>query len=442
MTDFFNTISNVPSWFGIAVFVPALLFCLRHEKKRAFWLRFVPSTAVYVALPYVVPDFYVGDFLSVGWFSFSYLVLISLTAAIMAFCFKVRAINLVFYMSASYAMQNTAFNIYTIVFDVGRLVNPDFFLPRWARALIGLAAYAAVYVAGRFLLIGRIDTEFYNNRLRGRVAVISCITLLVVYVLDMWLRSRFLLNLGTDIYAVLLNIFLLFVQWVLFRESRREREREILSELLRQEGKQHKLGEQNINIINIKFHDLKHRIEAIKKGEADDADEIERALDVYDAFVKSGNDVLDIVLTQKSLICKEKGIYFRVIADGNVLSFMSETDISALFGNILNNAIEAVENLDRDKRNISLNISGSKGFVIIRQDNCCLNVPQFRNGMPVSGNGDSYFHGYGTKSIKMIAEKYGGTVAMSCENSIFTLKIIIPVPADDSGSGRGESAFH
>lgn len=427
--EFFSRIAFVPSWFAAAIFAAMLLFCVRHERRSKFWFRLVPCALVYLAIPYAVPDFYVSDYLSVDWFSFSYIICIVLAAAIMMLCFKVKLISVAFYSSAAYAMQNTAFNVYNLVFASGRVANsPMVGMPSWGYSLVGLTAYVVIYVIAWFAFIRIIDIEFYTSRMRVFSALVSLGTVLIVYVLDMWLRSERFLNLGTEIYAIISNVLLLAMQGALFRESRHETEKAILSELLRLVNKHNKLSDSNINVINLKFHDLKHRIERLKKDGADDIDEIEKAVDTYDAFVKSGNEVLDIVLTQKSLICKAKNINIRIIADGSAVAFMSETDIGALFGNILDNAIEAADGLEEGSRIISLNVFKQKGFVYIHEDNNCAVCPVFENGMPVTSTGDNSFHGFGTKSIKHVADKYGGALSMSCENNVFSLDILIPEP--------------
>ena len=55
----------------------------------------------------------------------------------------------------------------------------------------------------------------------------------------------------------------------------------------------------------------------------------------------TGNHALDVILTEKSLICKQKEIKLTCMADGKQLAFMQTTDLYSIFGNLLNNSIEA-----------------------------------------------------------------------------------------------------
>ena len=107
---------------------------------------------------------------------------------------------------------------------------------------------------------------------------------------------------------------------------------------------------------------------------------------------------------------------------------MNDMEISSLFGNMLDNAIENVEKQkDHDKRLIRLYVDQEKGFLRIRMENYCDEKVKFRNGMPVTTKHDRYLHGYGMKSIQKTVQKYNGSVVASQENNWFMLRILIPI---------------
>ena len=83
--------------------------------------------------------------------------------------------------------------------------------------------------------------------------------------------------------------------------------------------------------------------------------------------IKTGNKVLDTILTSKSTHCQRHGIELKFMGEGHLLNFMEDMDISALFGNMLDNAIESVVKIkDRQKRLISLHVIQDKQFIRIR----------------------------------------------------------------------------
>ena len=74
-------------------------------------------------------------------------------------------------------------------------------------------------------------------------------------------------------------------------------------------------------------------------------------ISIYDSMLKTGNEALDVIFAEKSLVCRKNDIKLNCMIDGAKLSFMENTDIYALFGNLMDNAIEAIEKL-KDNDNL------------------------------------------------------------------------------------------
>ena len=93
---------------------------------------------------------------------------------------------------------------------------------------------------------------------------------------------------------------------------------------------------------------------------------MEDTIHIYEAIVKTGNEVLDTILTEKSLYCKDKKIQVSCVADGNQLEFMNTVDLYALLGNAMDNAIEAVEKFrEMEKRQIDVMIYRQQNFLVM-----------------------------------------------------------------------------
>ena len=144
--------------------------------------------------------------------------------------------------------------------------------------------------------------------------------------------------------------------------------------------------------------------------------------------MNTGNEVLDIILTEKSLICREKGIKMTCLADGSKLGFMRDGDLYALFGNIVDNAIEAASALeDSEKRCISLNVGTSGAFVSISENNYYSGSIRFsEDGLPLTDK-DTDYHGYGMLSIETVVKKYEGNLSVSVKGDMFRLNVLIPI---------------
>ena len=188
------------------------------------------------------------------------------------------------------------------------------------------------------------------------------------------------------------------------------------------------LQEQNMELINLKCHDMKHQLRSMLEGQNLDSEFIEetqKAISIFDAQVKTGNDTLDTLLTQKSLLCDSQKIQLTIMLNGEALSFMSAQEINSFFGNAIDNAIEYLLTVDEDKRFIRISSAQNGSIFTIRVENYCETALKFRtNGLPETTKDDNGYHGFGTKSIKTIAQKYGGDASFERRDDLFVVTAI------------------
>ena len=132
---------------------------------------------------------------------------------------------------------------------------------------------------------------------------------------------------------------------------------------------------------------------------------------------------------EKSLYCHLHDIDWTCVADGRLLEKIDVVDLFTMLGNALDNAVEGVEKCGEGQhKSISVRIWRKDLFAVIQVENSYSGEIRFlENGLPASTKGDDDNHGFGTRSIQSIAEKYGGTVTVKAEEQLFTLTILIPV---------------
>jgi len=206
-----------------------------------------------------------------------------------------------------------------------------------------------------------------------------------------------------------------------------------MDSLLRKQYEQYSVSQDSIDILNRKYHDLKNQLMIIREEKDKDRrekylDELGNDIKWYEAQFKTGNQVLDTILTSKSLSCIEKKINLTCIADGELLSFISTMDLCSIFGNALDNAIENVESIeDPDKRLIKLAVYSQNNLLLIRFENYYVHQLNIQDGSLMTTKKDAQFHGYGIKSIHQIAEKYSGSISINTENNWFKLVVLIPI---------------
>lgn len=232
----------------------------------------------------------------------------------------------------------------------------------------------------------------------------------------------------------LLLAMILYLQSELFKKSAMRQELAVMNLLWKKEQEQYQLSKENIALINQKCHDLKHQIRAIRNASKEEIDkyleEMEDTIRIYESIVKTGNDVLDTILTEKSLYCKDRGITVSCVADGSQMDFINTVDLYAILGNALDNAIEAVEKFKhKEKRQIDVMIYRQQSFLVMNIVNPMKEELIFEEELPVSTKGDNRYHGFGLRSMKYLVKKYDGYLTVSKEDGCFSLKILIPIPS-------------
>lgn len=234
------------------------------------------------------------------------------------------------------------------------------------------------------------------------------------------------------IYAMLCCIVTLWAQYNKSRELAVQQEVMAERELRRQQMNQYENYQENVELINYKCHDLKQQVAALRSMDRQVSEEVlskvEESVMIYDAYVNTGNEVLDTILTEKNLWCEKNHITMACIADGKCFGFMDTVDIFAIFGNALTNAIESVSKIeDPDKRMISVMTYERMDVVFIQVENY-YESEIIRNGeLPESTKSQDGNHGYGLKSIRYSVRKYGGCMTIDTEEHIFKLQISIPL---------------
>ena len=99
-------------------------------------------------------------------------------------------------------------------------------------------------------------------------------------------------------------------------------------------------------------------------------DSIESEIDSYRLSADTGNSVLDAVIEDKMLNIRKYNIEFTYVVNGSLLEFMHVTDICSIFGNGLDNAIEAeILEQDEEKRIIHLTVAAKRKMVCITMEN-------------------------------------------------------------------------
>ena len=246
---------------------------------------------------------------------------------------------------------------------------------------------------------------------------------------------------GAALFNIVLQFYcitLLYLQSALFKKSSMRKELETIQLLWHQQKGQYQLSKETIELINHKCHDLKHQVQAIRavkdeKERETYLEKIEKSVQIYSAIVRTGNEILDTILTEKSLICENSGIHINCVADGSLLAFMNPVDLYTLFGNALDNAIEAVRKLEsKEKRVIDIMLYERQSFLMLQIVNPMCGEVKFEDGLPLTTKAKNGYHGYGMKSMLHTIQKYEGHLTTEVKNGCFYFNVMLHLERDSN----------
>lgn len=415
--------------------VSLILFCHFFEPKRHFALRFLFWFALFFLFYYVwgiTETIYSLDV----WGSslrniFKYLIMFLLGFSGVYFCMRITWSGALFCIICAMTTQHLAFRVYSSILaitDTGYTTLSAFFITLSVTAAVNLAMY--------FIFVRRIKNR-PEQCLENKVNILlGGLLILFTIILHFWAEALIAmletpaLSVLISIYNIICCVCTLALEYGLFRTKILTGEKELLEHLIRNQENQYQMAKANIEMINIKCHDMKHQILRLTNQAAPETvQEMEEIINIYDSTLKTGNEILDIFLMEKKLLCEKNHIKLDCIVNGACLSFMQASDIYSLFGNALDNAIEALCKIeDTERRIIGLSVKTQMSMVIIHVENYCDQELQFDNEIPLTTKQDVNYHGFGIKSIQMVADKYSGNMSILIQDGIFNLNVIIPQP--------------
>ena len=425
--------------FHVQLAFAGLLFW-RHLKLRIPRIAAAAILVAYCVVPSalqtLLPSFQASHAIPDIWTQSYYLIAVAFGVVYWG-CFRFTGFkDFLFYYVPAIVIQHSLHDITTLA---SHLLPA---LPGLGSGVLGVALMALVYLVYDVLFIWRIpDGNGLSSIQNTYLIPFTFFAAFLVYGLSVWTRANESFTYGAYLFDLICCVLTLIVHFGKFTQSKLEREKEVILRILQGEQEKHRLSTQTIEMINRKTHDLKYQIASLKNmsrtEQQTSISNLEKAVNFYDNVIKTGNETLDVLLYERSLSWDKYGISFTCIADGSKLSFMRPEDIYALFGNALDNAIESVQSIEEaDKRIINLNIVTKGNIVLITVSNYYQLDLTFDGALPVTTKPDKEYHGYGIKSMRYLAEKYGGTLSIQAQNGIFKLIIMLPVQKDDPAPAK------
>lgn len=431
--------------FATEILTAEFLFTVRLKRRSRFWLRFILIAVAVLGFAALFPT----PFDNAWYSSFVFFAIFATTVPALKLCYAEPWKNILFCAIASYTVRHFAFEFSNLVltliawgksplfgvYDTGVVTMFAFNKVSAFYSMIYLLCFLATYVAAYYLFCKRIKKDS-DMRIRSLwlMLLIGAGLLCNILLHSVIIYKPFdLENITVNCaYNMMTCVLLLCGQFALLQNKGLKTEVDILQQMWHDKQDQYVALKENMEVINMKYHDLRHFVEDMDGKSAAGGDilrELKKSLDLYDTNIDTGNEALDVILSDKSLRAQARGITMSCVADGQALRFLSEADMYSLFGNAIDNAIEAAGKIaEPEKRIVSVNARKEGGFVSI----CIKNTYEGKleigeNGLPVTTKENAFFHGYGIKSINYIIDKYDGSLSITLENGTFMLDILLPV---------------
>lgn len=421
-----------------------LPFVCRCRRRPHFWLRVAGFLVLIRIICLVFAYTYNGSLTMEVPYS---IVVLTLLIISLLYCYDEKLWNMLFYFGSGFMTWYIADRFFLVIASLCRLNSTfrPYFIEKTIPHILLYVGCCAVMYLFIFFTVGK-----KLQRLSGSEIPVQNTLLLILLVCILtpifYFESSVIANYNLFFYnmlnlgEIIFYVFMLLLQVLTLASAKERTEFHTMQRLWLEEQKQFRLTKENIDAINIKCHDLKHQIRHLREtSQVDPAylDDLERSISIYSSAVHSGNETLDVVLTDKRLHCATHGIQFTCIAEGSRMDFMEVMDIFSLFGNMLNNAIECETGLAPEVRFIHLSIRAVNQMLLIHAENHFDGELEMRDGVPVTTKADKDCHGYGMRSIRHIVEKYGGSFVISTEDRLFQIDIMLPIPASTAKRAQG-----
>lgn len=426
----------------LSLIIGELVFLYKMPRRDKFFLRLLVYFTLYPAAVYGMSKLailfvenvnagFVTHLFELGFFA----VIFSLSMPVAYFCWEISWRDAFYFCIAGYSLEHIC-NI-LIGFVSYIIAQCGITLPYVFRTIvIYLIIKNLIITLLYFFMLRPVLSQSRIDTSDNRIILVSAVNLAICMVLSSIKgygmgapTNSFTTTIICGLYALFGCSLCLGLQMGVFKENSLKADNATLEHLLRDEVKKHELSKDNIDLINMKYHDLKYQLGKLDKGTEDGTkeilDEIYESFAVYDSIVKTGNEIFDIIVMNIYPLCIKNSIQFTYIVDGEALNILKPSDISSLFGNLLDNAMESLMKEPEYKRIMSLNVHKEKQMLVIHLHNECSTSPDFEDNLPITTKEDKRYHGYGVRSIRYLINKYNGEVRMSWQDNVFSVDIVI-----------------
>lgn len=245
----------------------------------------------------------------------------------------------------------------------------------------------------------------------------------------------FIFSLASILLFLLLYVTIEWNQKILEERYKREREHQ---ELLYEMQNLERTIKHNGDVRHL-YHDMKHHLQLLQILSKEDGkvkeylDTLLEEVEIVGRTIETGNKTVNIVVAEKISIGNTRDIRFNIYLNLQNLAHIPPADLVTIWGNALDNAIEAVEKLpEPDERIIYIKSELYGNATLIRFSNPYADDIIIKNGKIITSKEDNIYHGIGLKSIEKCVAKWSGAVNVHIDKTekLFVLTLLLPFPSE------------
>lgn len=425
-----NYIQFINALVFVESFIIAQSVAFYNEKRKLYPLLLILSLVGGIFASYFLPAIIFESFVATYFYTISmYILILGFVFLTTIITTKGKILQLLFCSVTGYLIHHFAGKVSTLVLSIFFKGNDAMFFNFWYAFSY---AWIAIAIFSVFLFIFKRFTKLNILANQKRIVyftIFAVMTTIIISALQLvgnihHMDSAFF-SIVMDVEAVLETLLVIFILFIIIKQERVDRENTIIKELSKESKSHYEISKATMKSL----HDMKHRVNAVLDSKIGLSEEEKKDINdkifIFENQYNTGNETLNIILTEKGVVCKEKHINFNCMIDGSKISFMEIDDIYSLFGNALTNAIEATSKYeDKEARMISLTVKGDELHTIVHLENTFLHKIKIVDGIPMTDKDDINAHGFGIKSMQNIVEKYKGNMTITIKDNIFLLDIL------------------
>lgn len=436
--DFLTTIwESINPHFYLIIVIPCMsMFPFRyHPTKKVLYIILAVLTAS--AVRYSIQFFIINYFQNSSWWPSFLLDQTVYTLCLILAClilYKGNPLSMV--LTILLSMSLAAQCGFIIGGSMECLIGPNYF-PEYffkftiPRDILGYSSFAAY-----FLILRKHSnlTSFYLNR---RDHLILLFTALAIYLLTCSSTNSFKLNNPVSILFYTACLFATCsTTFLIFRFTKEQQNMQEQQLIIRDM----ELSENTLSQMKeteARMRELKHELtnyfiyaeELARKGNVNELIQYLSALTntafmSIDSAVLTNRPVINTILTQKKAYAKSLGIDIEMNVSLPEAFNIDDLTLCSLFGNLLNNAIEACQGQNHPF--IRLNARSVKSYLVFRTDNSVTHDILKGNPELLSTKADAKNHGIGMKVLQRTAKQYNGMVTYEMTSpTCFTVQVLL-----------------